>query len=136
MKYRHFVPIYYSKFTKGGVTVNFKVTFDVGSNPDDEEHLIAVVDVSELKSGKGFPIVESVITPDGVMHDAADIHDGGHDPHDHGKKWKKDIQKNLKKKFKEFEKRIKEFAKKIAGKKDYEGKFDPVQFKADINAEG
>ena len=106
IKYHHCVPIYYRKFTKLGVTVNYKVTFDVGTNPDDEEHLIVVVDVSNLKDGKSHPRVESVITPDGVTHDAAEIHDGKHDPHDHGKKWKKDIQKHLKKRFEEFKKRI------------------------------
>lgn len=65
------------------------------------------------------------------MHDAKEIHDGDHDHHDHGKKWKKEIQKNLKKRFEDFRHRIEEFAKKIAGKEHYDGKFDPVQFKID-----
>jgi hypothetical protein len=89
--------------------------------------------VSPLPDGteRKFPIIESVLTPDGVMHDAKDIHDGGHDHNDHGKNWNKGIKKNLKKKFEKFRKRIEEFAKKIAGKEHYDGKFDPVQFKID-----
>lgn len=67
------------------------------------------------------------------MHDAKEIHDGDHDHHDHGKKWKKEIQKNLKKRFEDFRHRIEEFAKKIAGKENYKGKFDPVQFKIDTD---
>lgn len=52
------------------------------------------------------------------------------------KKWEKDIQKNLKKKFDAWRHKIEEFAKRVS-KRDYsKGQFTPVSFKVSVDANG
>lgn len=120
-KFKHFTPISYAKIVKNGSTVNLKVTFNVGDD-EDEEHLIVVAQIY-LHKGEMKPIIQSVITPDGVTHDADEIHNKARDIPESHKKWKKDIQKSLKRKFEDFKRKIEEFAKKIGGKERYDGKF-------------
>lgn len=86
-KYHEFTPITYAEIVKNNITTNYKVIFNVGKT-EDEEHLIVVVDVSPDLKGHVKPRVESIITPDGILHESDEIHNGGHDHHkDHGKKW-------------------------------------------------